>query len=146
VAHLALEHAPETQDAGEIEKHNGVTGFETQVQRAAIVAIDDPRGATDKLSDLSAPLLRRCRLPPSSPVEGIEVDERESTALGQPSSDGGLPRSTGADYENAFQSGDGEAAASVKRWLGRRSSQPQLKGDDSVDAPRRPWRLPSWRW
>src|SRR2546425_9342040 len=48
-------------------------------------------------SDLSAPLLRRCRLPPSSPVEGIEVDERESGALGQPSSDGGLPRSTGAD-------------------------------------------------
>src|SRR2546422_7688408 len=69
-----------------------------------------PRGATDELLDLSAPLLRRCRLPPSSPVEGIEVDERESGALGQPSSDGGLPRSTGADYENAFQLGDGEEA------------------------------------
>src|SRR6266700_3036911 len=67
------------------QRHNGVTGFETQVQRAAIVAIDDPRGATGKLSDLSAPLLRRCRLPPSSPVESIEVDERESSALGQPS-------------------------------------------------------------
>jgi hypothetical protein len=103
VEHLAFEHTPQTDESGEVEKHNGVAGFQPDVERPSIVAVDDPCIAADECLDLCAPLVGRRWLPPRPPIQRIEVDEGKSGALGQPPGDGGLPGSSRADDEDAPQ-------------------------------------------
>jgi hypothetical protein len=102
VSHLAPEDTPKTDDAREIQEDDGVTGSETQIERTAIVPVDDPRLAPEDLLHLRLPLIWRRRLPTRAPIVRIEVDEGQRGALRQASGDRGLPGSARADYEDAL--------------------------------------------
>src|SRR6266498_2185085 len=103
IAQLASEHTPEADDAGKVQKDDCVARLEAEIERPSVVAIDDPLVRRQQLSNHHSPLFYRRWLPPSAPVERIEVNEREAGALGKPARDRALPGSTGADYEDALQ-------------------------------------------
>src|SRR6266699_103037 len=104
MTHLAFEDAPQTHEARQVEKDNGVTCCKADVESPTIVPVDDPRVAADEGLYGGAPLVRRRGLPPAPPVEPVEVTEGKSSALRQPPGDGGFARSAGPDHENTFQS------------------------------------------
>ena len=101
-AQLPDENAPQTEDAGPIEEHDGVAGRETEVERPAVVAVDDPPFTGDEPPNGFVPYFARRRLPAGPPIEQVEVDQREARALGEALGEGGLPRSTRADHQHAF--------------------------------------------
>src|SRR2546423_51326 len=85
VRQRALQHAPEADGAREVEEDNRVAYGEPHVERARVVAVNDPRFTVDEFSDPSPPLVFR-RLDPARPpvlhvqVYDVYAEQRAETA------------------------------------------------------------------
>src|SRR2546427_3872489 len=105
VLQLSSQHAPEADEPRDVQKHDGIAGRETNIQRPAVIAIHDPGGPAHKGFDFRAPLVGRSRIPPRPPVQRIEMDQRKLRSRREASGKSRFPGSPAADDENALQSG-----------------------------------------
>ena len=82
---VALQHAEEADPGGHVEPDHSVTGVQTEVERAAIVAVHDPRRPGEEGPLEGVPLVFGRRLPAGPPVQAVEVVDRQVQHFSQAS-------------------------------------------------------------
>ena len=73
-----FEHAPNANEARQIEEDDGVRVRRAQVQCAAVIAIHDPGFARHQLFDVFSPFIPGHFLPTRAPEFAIKVNERQA--------------------------------------------------------------------
>jgi len=95
-----LQQAPETDVGREVEEDDGIARGQSDSQSASVVAVHHPSLTSQQGGHCPIPVLIWARHRSRSPVEAVEMEQREAGGRRDPASEGGLPRTSGADEED----------------------------------------------
>jgi hypothetical protein len=85
---------------GRVEKHNGVSAFEAEVDCLVVVAVYDPRLASEQAALLLAPLaFGRCN-PAGLPEMEVEMNDRQARLRSKRAREGALPGTCQPSHED----------------------------------------------